>query len=57
MANAALQGLIELLVHKNVIGREDLAGALRHAYQRSTDKLTNRQSPLILPDPVVTRPQ
>lgn len=56
-ANAALQGLIELLVHKNVIAAHELAPALRHAYNRATDKLTNRQSPIVLPDTVLARPQ
>lgn len=57
MTNAALQGLIELLVHKNIIAAHELAPALRHAYNRATDKLTHRQSPIIMPDAVVTRPQ
>lgn len=57
LANAALQGLVELLSHKNVISAVDLAGALRHSYQRATDKLTSRQSSIILPDSVTTRPQ
>lgn len=60
MTNAALQGLIELLVHKNVIAQHDLGPALRHAYNRANDKLlhgTSTGSSLILPDPVISRPQ
>jgi len=57
LCNAAVQGLIELLVHKNVIAAHELAPALRHAYNRANDKLTNVQSPIILPDTVVARPQ
>ena len=57
MANAAVQGLIELLVHKNVIAAHELGPALRRAYNRANDKLTHRESPIILPDPVVTKPQ
>lgn len=57
MANSALQGLIELLTHKNVIAAHELAPALRHAYNRATDKLTSVQSPIIMPDSVLARPQ
>lgn len=57
MANAAVQGLIELLVHKNVIAAHELGPALRHAYNRATDKLTNAQSPILMPDAVLARPQ
>lgn len=57
MANAAVQGLIEILVHKNILAPHELAPALRRAYNRANDKLTHRESPIILPDPVVTRPQ
>ena len=58
MANAALQGVLELLVHKNVRAAHELAPALRHAYQRATDKLNqNGERSIILPDTVVARPQ
>lgn len=57
MANAALQGLIELLVHKNVISANELSAALSRGYFRAQAKIEAAQSPIIMPDAAVAKPQ
>lgn len=57
MANAALQGLIELMVHKNMISPTELAAALSRGYFRAQAKIEGSQSPIIMPDAAVAKPQ
>lgn len=59
LVNAALQGLVELLVHKNMLTEREISIALRRGYDRSLAQLHNRDTGTIImpPAPIVAKPQ
>lgn len=58
LTKAAVQAVIDILIHKNVISVNDLAGALKHNYNKTHDQLTHRdESTIIVPEAApVARP-
>lgn len=58
-ANAALQGLIEIVRHKNILTEREVSIALRRGYDRALAQLRDRDHGQIImpPAPVVATPQ
>lgn len=57
MTNAAVQAVIELMVHKGVISQGDFAAALQFHYNKKHDELVHRDNQIITPtDAPIARP-
>lgn len=58
LTNAAVQAVIEILVHKNVISAADFSAALRHHYNRQHDMLVHRDDQIVVPQQApIARPE
>ncbi len=58
LTNAAVQAVIEILIHKNVISATEFSAVLRHNYEKQHDKLTHRDDQIVLPQQApIARPE
>lgn len=58
LTNAAVQAVIELLVHKGVLSQGDFAAALQFNYNKKHDELVHRDNQIVMPTAApIARPE